>query len=458
MIATLLGASAAPVSGPLRRAEPAPTEPRTLSFDHVPQAGELPPALAAVGYGNLVRWASQLPGARMSLLTLHAADAQGIEVDVSYRADDQGARRPPQEGTLSDNRGTLEHEVLMRPGGARPEETIKLIATSQAELERLSPALQSACGQSGIDLPGPTDGWLIAGPALTRIVVEGHSGASRTSLCTRANCGPDCVRTLNSSQVPGGPLETRETVEVRSGDLAGLTDAAELLQQRGAVDAVGYLRQVFDHARVHPSELHVETCREQDGSTTTVDFQLRDDRGMRVGAMNRVFHHPVGGPASVSHASFTLNQPNQGKHLARQILGESISFYESQGFHEVDVHAGLDVGGYAWAKYGFLPVDARETQTLLQALRPKLARLSLEPAVRSKVETLLTSQDPQSLWAIADLETPVEVDGRNLSLGKALLLGEWWQGRLDLEDAAVRERFRAYVSEGIQGGPKSAGI
>jgi len=174
--------------------------------------------------------------------------------------------------------------------------------------------------------------------------------------------------------------------------------------------------------------------------------------------MNRVFHHPVGGPASVSHASFTLNQPNQGKHLARQILGESISFYESQGFHEVDVHAGLDVGGYAWAKYGFLPVDARETQTLLQALRPKLARLSLEPAVRSKVETLLTSQDPQSLWAIADLETPVEVDGRNLSLGKALLLGEWWQGRLDLEDAAVRERFRAYVSEGIQGGPKSAGI
>ncbi len=119
----------------------------------------------------------------------------------------------------------------------------------------------------------------------------------------------------------------------------------------------------------------------------------------------------------------------------------------------MNVTAGLDRGGYVWARSGFLP-----SQESWDALRPVLRdkildpRLDLTPAVRQPLLEFLQNRDPHAIWHIADSRTPVVIDGKPIMLGdKPLPLGNHllsntdWAGNLDLNDAKAMGRFDDYV-------------
>jgi hypothetical protein len=151
------------------------------------------------------------------------------------------------------------------------------------------------------------------------------------------------------------------------------------------------------------------------------------------------------------HHYFSLEDPFHG--LGKDLLRANVDYYRRLGLSRVDTNSGLERGGYAWARYGFLP-----TQDSWDALRPVLKSrvnepgLNLAPAIRQDVLDLLEKLDPQSIWDIADKRTPVAIDGRPLMfrgkllpLGNHLLSGTRWKGNLDLNNASVMRRFDNYV-------------
>ena len=115
--------------------------------------------------------------------------------------------------------------------------------------------------------------------------------------------------------------------------------------------------------------------------------------------------------------------------------------------NEVTLQANIDIGGYAWARYGFVPRSSGEWNRLKEEILINLDRYqtrfpeTITHDVRKSVLEILKSNDPKALWDISDLK--VDVNGK--SLGKRLLIDSGGRGKLTLRDPASIERFNNYV-------------
>lgn len=139
----------------------------------------------------------------------------------------------------------------------------------------------------------------------------------------------------------------------------------------------------------------------------------------------------------VDHELFEIFEHAQGSGFAKKTLIEAVALYKALGIARVRLLANINVGGYAWAKYGFRP-DADEweylsKENLLEAL-PSVEGLT-DDAVEA-IEKLLKNTDPKALWALADSV-----------YGKQLLLGSNWSGYLYLDDTEAMARFNSYAGK-----------
>jgi hypothetical protein len=146
------------------------------------------------------------------------------------------------------------------------------------------------------------------------------------------------------------------------------------------------------------------------------------------------------GKRSAYHELFQLDEKYQGMGIAKQALRSSIDMYQRLGMGEVSLYADIDVGGYAWSKYGFLPdVDAwnqlRRNLKSQFANRVKYNTYELDEKLVDAVNAALDSEDPRALRLVASNK-----------LGKELLLGSFWKGTLDLTKTDSLDYFRAYAN------------
>ncbi len=211
-----------------------------------------------------------------------------------------------------------------------------------------------------------------------------------------------------------------------------------------------FFETLFDTSHVKLGEYSFAVQEGAEGwSEVSMEMDLDSpSTGRPVGRMDRLFRFPRGGEPSVHHQLFELDPQLQGKGVAKELLANSVELYEQAGISKVTLFAALDVGGYAWAKYGFCPEPGRATRELFSSIRERLAELDgvAEP-VRAVVGRLLDSEDPKAVWAISDLEgISVPNRGEKTPLGKALLLGTHWKGQLLLDDPEARARFDHYTS------------
>jgi SPP1 gp7 family putative phage head morphogenesis protein len=140
-----------------------------------------------------------------------------------------------------------------------------------------------------------------------------------------------------------------------------------------------------------------------------------------------------------------------GGGLAKELLGSQIALYKDLGIERVEVHANLDVGGYSWAKYGYVPTqqswNGSGYSSLAEGIKRKLDYIQdISGDLKTLIRALCDNPDPRTLHLIADLTTPVP-SANNQSLGKAILLGSDWYGVLNLTDQPTVERFNAYISK-----------
>ena len=121
----------------------------------------------------------------------------------------------------------------------------------------------------------------------------------------------------------------------------------------------------------------------------------------------------------------------QGHGLGKKMLAGNVDMYQRIGLDAVDVHANIDVGGYAWAKYGYVPKQ-NDWDNL---------RSDLSTDVRdedSDIMNILADKDPKAIWALADSKW-----------GKKLLAKDQieWHGTLNFSDKESMDRFHAYVGK-----------
>lgn len=187
------------------------------------------------------------------------------------------------------------------------------------------------------------------------------------------------------------------------------------------------------------SRRHVWLGWNGEGNRLTLCFYMLAPDGSRLLSDVRDFDF---GRGYVVHRELELDGDWQGQGIARQRLVNALQLYPALGLPAIRLNAGNSVGGYAWARMGFLP-PAWNWTVLRQGLRDRLDFMSdIAPGPRAQAEALLASDDPRALWQVADL--PAEAPGEE-PLGATLLLGSQWIAQLDFDNPQQMARLHGYL-------------
>lgn len=138
------------------------------------------------------------------------------------------------------------------------------------------------------------------------------------------------------------------------------------------------------------------------------------------------------GKSVVEHDLFLLPNNLQGGGLSKKVFQALYEQYQQGGIEQIRVHANIDVGGYAWARYGFGFRD--------QADR----RMIYSRAVQKLTASEMAGFKP--FWeAIKDEAVfPMQAVAKS-PWGKKILLGSDWYGLIELTDPLQRKLFEDYL-------------
>lgn len=174
---------------------------------------------------------------------------------------------------------------------------------------------------------------------------------------------------------------------------------------------------------------------------------------------------------TVDHSYFKIPDDLQGVgDISRTMIGNLEKMYEQWGIKLITVHANIDIGGYAWARTGFVPDDYNWRNLKRDYLRPRWERfLRTEQADRLRansniapmfqaIEDILNSDDPDAIFRLIDLDFPYEDPddamrsdddknkGKKNTIGKYFLINSDWNGAIDRTDPVQLQRFHDYLA------------
>tara|TARA_R110000868_G_scaffold391271_1_gene661212 strand:- start:1013 stop:2470 length:1458 start_codon:yes stop_codon:yes gene_type:complete len=136
------------------------------------------------------------------------------------------------------------------------------------------------------------------------------------------------------------------------------------------------------------------------------------------------------------HSILQLDKSAQGSGAGKEILKKSIELYKKIGVQKVVLSANIDVGGYAWAKYGFAPSAENVGSVIDKFRRAANADNSITDKQLSAILKVMEPRNVDSFFALADSK-----------LGKKIMMGSSWEGELNMSDKSSMKRFNNYVGK-----------
>jgi len=168
--------------------------------------------------------------------------------------------------------------------------------------------------------------------------------------------------------------------------------------------------------------------------------------------LTRTFHRESNGDITVHHDYFVMPEEKQGKGTGRQLLRGSVALYEHMGVKRIDTLANINVGGYAWARYGFV---ADHPEQFADAIVERMGQADRIAAYRADefkdkkwtptytriIQKIVQKHrdDPRLVWHIAD------ASHRGVKIGKWLMLNMDWHAHLDLTNQEHVARLKRYI-------------
>ncbi len=208
-----------------------------------------------------------------------------------------------------------------------------------------------------------------------------------------------------------------------------------------------------------------------DGHGIRMRGELKDP----ITAVSMMVDHPMGGnkvPATIDrsivsdpdtglkyayHNYFALPKERQGAGIAKSVLRDQVDLYKKMDLDYIKLTANVDVGSYAWGKYGFLPHTDQQWQSLAKYLKNGLDQLAsfgrMPENEHRYLSLILKNPDRHALWDFADApgKIPIGILGSNpkkqLKWSQKLLLDTPWEGKLDLKDPESMRKFNDYISQ-----------
>lgn len=111
----------------------------------------------------------------------------------------------------------------------------------------------------------------------------------------------------------------------------------------------------------------------------------------------------------------------QDKGIGRNIMRNEIEFFSACGANKYKIYAALEAGGYAWARFGFLPEypgDIKDTVTSrFNRLKPIMRKKELDV-----LQHIIDFDTPKDIWDLADL--PIDLAPRLRKIFKDAAKGE----------------------------------
>jgi SPP1 gp7 family putative phage head morphogenesis protein len=215
------------------------------------------------------------------------------------------------------------------------------------------------------------------------------------------------------------------------------------------------------------------------------DIEFVDEEGRRVARLSRVMERREDGHVMVTHDVFDVHQEYRG--LGKDITRLQFDLYEKWGVDQVRVPFAVDVGAYAWPRYGWRTGqgvwdDWRQktlerffTDRLRAFDEPDVGGFADAPALfealknhpaRQTIIALLEDDDPANHWKLADLTDTITISQRydplkgeflerdepiTMTLGQALLIRNGFGGGiLRLDDDEAMERLWLYVGDAVK--------
>jgi uncharacterized protein len=109
----------------------------------------------------------------------------------------------------------------------------------------------------------------------------------------------------------------------------------------------------------------------ESGGTFYISGEIKDENNRRtIGTFDRHLYPDKNWAYS---AYFKIEKSYQGTDIGKKILSGNVEVYQQLGYDKVEVGANLDIGGYAWAKYGYVP-DQDAWDSLSARLERKIER------------------------------------------------------------------------------------
>lgn len=142
--------------------------------------------------------------------------------------------------------------------------------------------------------------------------------------------------------------------------------------------------------------------------------------------LRRSFRKLRDGRIIVNHDLFVLPEELQGKGLGKSVMCSLYKQYKKCDVNEIRLLANKDVGGYAWARYGF----SLDYDDALYVVRSNAAATE----VVKQYYALHGQPELIPMRIVADQP-----------YGKELLLGRSWDGVLNLDDKVERKYFESYI-------------
>lgn len=130
----------------------------------------------------------------------------------------------------------------------------------------------------------------------------------------------------------------------------------------------------------------------------------------------------------------------QGKGTAKEILAGQVQFLKQLNGNTITLSAGLNNGGYTWAKFGFLPTNWEKLYQDIKEVAEDLllkGRIAIEDY--TKINGIINPSNHYSLWDLADFSS------QNGKIGQIILMNTKWDGYLNLSDPLVKNRFHTYT-------------
>lgn len=142
-----------------------------------------------------------------------------------------------------------------------------------------------------------------------------------------------------------------------------------------------------------------------------------------------------------------MESADQGRGIAKKYMQRLYNFSSDLGMEKMELSANMELGGYAWAKYGFRP-DIKQWEALKKdiwkGLKGSVNLNDLPPEGKLALSAVLKSPDPASIYFLSDLTVPTST---GVALGEQALAGTLWKGGLLFDDEEAMTRFLTYIGE-----------